>query len=62
MPWGEAVEAGSFLGQKPILNEFVAFSNFGPQVGQFSQKAVAIVTFGLTGFANYGSIAGISIT
>jgi nucleoside permease NupC len=37
--------------------EFVAFSNFGPQVEQFSQKTVAIVTFGLTGFANFGSIA-----
>jgi CNT family concentrative nucleoside transporter len=35
----------------------VAFSNFGPQAEQFSQKTVAIVTFGLTGFANFGSIA-----
>ena len=57
VPWGEAVGAGSFLGQKLVLNEFVAFSNFGPQVDQFSQKTVAIVTFGLTGFANFGSIA-----
>jgi CNT family concentrative nucleoside transporter len=56
VPWGEAVGAGSFLGQKLVLNEFVAFSNFGPQVDQFSQKTVAIVTFGLTGFANFGSI------
>ncbi len=57
VPWNEAVGAGSFLGQKLVLNEFVAFSNFGPQVEQFSQKTVAIVTFGLTGFANFGSIA-----
>ncbi len=57
VPWEEAVGAGSFLGQKLVLNEFVAFSNFGPQVEQFSQKTVAIVTFGLTGFANFGSIA-----
>ncbi|HEX5848474.1 MAG TPA: NupC/NupG family nucleoside CNT transporter [Rubrobacter sp.] len=57
VPWQEAVSAGSFLGQKLVLNEFVAFSNFGPQVEQFSQKTVAIVTFGLTGFANFGSIA-----
>ena len=40
-----------------VLNEYVAFSNFGPQVEQFSQKTVAIVTFGLTRFANFGSIA-----
>jgi concentrative nucleoside transporter, CNT family len=57
VPWEEAVGAGSFLGQKLVLNEFVAFSNFGPQVDQFSQKTVAIITFGLTGFANFGSIA-----
>jgi concentrative nucleoside transporter, CNT family len=57
VPWNDAVGAGSFFGQKLVLNEFVAFSNFGPQVEQFSQKTVAIVTFGLTGFANFGSIA-----
>ena len=57
VPWGEATGAGSFLGQKLVLNEFVAFSNFGPQAEQFSPKTVAIVTFALTGFANFGSIA-----
>jgi CNT family concentrative nucleoside transporter len=57
VPWGEAVGAGSFLGQKLVLNEFVAFADFGPQAEQFLQKTVAIVTFGLTGFANLGSIA-----
>lgn len=57
VPWGEAVDAGSYLGQKIILNEFVAFSNFGPEAGQFSQKTAAIITFALTGFANLGSLA-----
>jgi CNT family concentrative nucleoside transporter len=57
VPWSEAVGAGSFLGQKLALNEFVTFANFGPQAEQFSQKTVAIVTFGLTGFANFGSKA-----
>lgn len=57
VPWNEAVDAGSFLGQKLILNEFVAFSNFGPQAEQFSQKTAAIITFALTGFANLGSLA-----
>lgn len=56
-PWPEALQAGSFLGQKVILNEFVAFSNFGPQAGEFSTKAQAVITFALTGFANVGSIA-----
>lgn len=57
VPWEEAIRAGSFLGQKLILNEFVAFSNFGPQIGEFSEKTAAIITFALTGFANFASLA-----
>ena len=57
VPWSEAIGAGSFLGQKVILNEFVAFSNFGLEADQFSPKTVAIITFALTGFANLGSLA-----
>jgi CNT family concentrative nucleoside transporter len=56
VPWGEAVQAGSFVGQKVVVNEFVAFSAFGPQIGDFSDKTAAIVTFALTGFANLGSL------
>jgi concentrative nucleoside transporter, CNT family len=56
VPWGEAVEAGSFLGQKFVLNEFVAFTDFAPQADEFSTKSTAIITFALTGFANLGSL------
>ncbi|HLS16121.1 MAG TPA: nucleoside transporter C-terminal domain-containing protein, partial [Beutenbergiaceae bacterium] len=55
-PWAEALDAGSFLGQKVILNEFVAFADFGPQAQEFSAKGQAVITFALTGFANLGSI------
>ena len=57
VPWDEVLGAGSFIGQKVVLNEFVAYSNFGPRVDEFSQKTVAIVTFALAGFANFGTIA-----
>lgn len=57
VPWAEAVDAGSFLGQKVVLNEFVAFSDFAPRAEEFSAKTQAIVTFALTGFANLGSLA-----
>ncbi len=57
VPWSEAVAAGSFVGQKTIVNEFVAFSAFGPVAEDFSDKTRAIVTFALTGFANLGSLA-----
>ena len=56
VPWSEAVNAGSFVGQKVVVNEFVAFSAFGPVEAQFSDKTAAIVTFALTGFANLGSL------
>ena len=57
VPWSEAVGAGSFVGQKTVVNEFVAFSNFGPVAEDFSEKTRTIVTFALTGFANLGSLA-----
>ncbi|MEB3372158.1 NupC/NupG family nucleoside CNT transporter [Saccharopolyspora mangrovi] len=57
VPWHEAVAAGGFVGEKLVINEFVAFSDFGPQAAQFSEKTATIVTFALTGFANLGSLA-----
>ncbi len=57
VPWAEALDSGTFLGQKIVLNEFVAFSDFAPQAADFSAKTQAIVTFALTGFANLGSLA-----
>ena len=56
VPWHEAVEAGSFIGQKLILNEFVAYSNFGPVIGEFSDKTGIIISFALCGFANLSSM------
>lgn len=57
VPWAEAAASGSFVGQKIVLNEFVAFSEFGPVVDTFSVKTQAIITFALTGFANFAAIA-----
>lgn len=57
VPWSEAIQAGSFIGQKIVLNEFVAYASFGPHVSEFSPKTVAIITFALCGFANFSSIA-----
>ena len=59
VPWHEAGIAGNFIGQKTVLNEFVAFSKFGPlaQAGALDPKTTLITTFALCGFANFGSIA-----
>lgn len=57
VPWNEAVAAGSFIGQKLVLNEFVAYSAFAPQIEQLSPKTVIVVSFALCGFANLSSMA-----
>ncbi|GAB3301216.1 NupC/NupG family nucleoside CNT transporter [Parasphingorhabdus pacifica] len=57
VPWEEAIAAGGFVGEKLVLNEFVAFADFGPQIGEFSDKSAVIITFALTGFANFSSLA-----
>ncbi|MGW0893229.1 NupC/NupG family nucleoside CNT transporter [Saccharopolyspora sp. NPDC002578] len=57
VPWDDAVVAGGFVGQKLVLNEFVAFSDFGPQAASFEPHTAIIITFALTGFANFSSLA-----
>ena len=57
VPWSEAVTAGSLIGQKLVLNEFVAFTSMAPLLGTLSAKTEAIITFALCGFANISSIA-----
>jgi len=57
VPWNDAATAGSYLGEKTVLNEFVAFSSFGPNIPHLNPKTVLIMTFALARFANFGSIA-----
>ena len=57
IPWEEAQLAGSLIGQKFILNEFVAYVSFSEVADQLSPPAQAIVIFALCGFANLSSIA-----
>lgn len=57
IPWDEAVQAASFIGQKFVLNEFVAYSSFAPEIDDLSPKSVAMISFALCGFANLSSFA-----
>ncbi len=67
VPWEEATLAGSFIGQKLVVNEFVAYINFAPYLsnellvegtGQaMSEHTKAIISFALCGFANLASVA-----
>ncbi|MGS0680558.1 NupC/NupG family nucleoside CNT transporter [Shewanella sp. 125m-7] len=71
VPWNEALVAGSFIGQKIVINEFVAYLNFAPYLKDLadggmvvaetgvamSDRTKAIISFALCGFANLSSIA-----
>ena len=57
VPWAEANVAGSLIGQKLVLNEFIAFVDFAEQKAVLSEHSQAVVTFALCGFANFSSIA-----
>jgi len=55
--WDEARLAGSFIGQKLVINEFVAYLDFVNYKDQLSAQSQVIITFVLCGFANFSSIA-----
>ncbi len=57
IPWEHAVTGGAFIGQKLVVNEFVAFIEFGSVKETLSVRSQAIITFALCGFANFSSIA-----
>ncbi|AKF96037.1 NupC/NupG family nucleoside CNT transporter [Brevibacillus laterosporus] len=57
VPWSEAVQAGSYIGQKIVLNEFVAYIDMAKNMANLTPKTVAILSFALCGFANFGSMA-----
>ncbi|MEN5041575.1 MULTISPECIES: NupC/NupG family nucleoside CNT transporter [Stenotrophomonas] len=62
-PWADATTVGSLIGQKVVINEFVAYSELSKIVnGQvpgmvLSDEGRLIATYALCGFANFSSIA-----
>lgn len=57
VPWSDAFATGSLIGQKLVLNEFVAYIDFLKVREAMSDQAQIISTFALCGFANLSSIA-----
>lgn len=57
--WSESVQVGSLLGQKMVINEFVAYLSLSDMkaAGILSEKSIIIATYALCGFANFSSIA-----
>lgn len=59
IPAKDIIAAGDLLGQKIVLNEFVAYANLAPMIKSvaLSEKTIVILTYALCGFANFSSIA-----
>jgi CNT family concentrative nucleoside transporter len=59
VPWSDTLAVGSLLGQKTVINEFVAYLDLAQlkSEGFLSNKAVVVSTFALCGFSNFSSIA-----
>ncbi len=62
-PWADATTVGALIGQKVVLNEFVAYSQLANIVNgqvpnvKLSAEGALIATYALCGFANFSSIA-----
>lgn len=62
VPWSDAHVVGRLMGEKMVINEFVAYTELssmlkGLSETHISQHAETIATFALCGFANLSSIA-----
>lgn len=60
VPWDEAMQAGVFFGQKIILTDFIAYTNFVAMMDSFSTQGSVAMTVAICGFANLGG-AGILV-
>jgi CNT family concentrative nucleoside transporter len=62
-PWQDAEVVGSLIGQKVVINEFVAYLQLGEIVNgkvagvELTEQGRLIATYALCGFANFSSIA-----
>lgn len=57
IPWRECFTAGSLMGSKTVLNELLAFIQLANlPAGELSQHSRVIMTYGICGFANFGSL------
>jgi CNT family concentrative nucleoside transporter len=58
--WSDATKVGALLGEKTMINEFVAYMDLCKLKDIISPRSFTITTYALCGFANFASI-GIQI-
>lgn len=59
VPWEDCAAVGRLLGEKMVINEFLAYAHLGEMIkdGALSERARTITTYALCGFANFSSVA-----
>lgn len=57
VPWQDAPAIGSLIGEKIVINEFVAYVELSKNLSQLDPQSRLIATYALCGFANFASIA-----
>jgi len=57
VPWHDASLVGSFIGEKVVINEFVAYVDLSKHTDMLAPESRLIATYALCGFANFSSIA-----
>jgi CNT family concentrative nucleoside transporter len=57
IPWQDAITVGGLIGEKVIINEFVAYMHLADYQDVLTEHSILISTYALCGFANFSSIA-----
>lgn len=60
VPWQDTGAIGGLIGERAVLNEFIAFADLGRMKSQLDPRSFTIASFALAGFANISSV-GIQI-
>jgi len=57
VPWQDCGKVGALLGERIVLNEFLAYLHLSEQSSGMTPRSAEIATYALCGFANFSSIA-----
>jgi len=60
VPWHDAAAIGGLIGERAVLNEFIAFADLGRMKAELDPRSFTIASYALAGFANISSV-GIQI-
>jgi CNT family concentrative nucleoside transporter len=55
--WHDAPLVGSLLGEKIVINEFVAYADLATHLSELGRHSQIVSAYALCGFANFASIA-----